>query len=73
MAKYEVKCTDVDGDVLKVDITENGLANASIDADKFSIVIDSEKIKRLVDSINGIQHLLEDFGFKKFEIESIEE
>lgn len=72
MAKYELKCIDADGDELRVELLENGIANASIDAEKFSISIDSEKIKRLVDSINAIQHLLTDFNFKKLEIERIE-
>ncbi len=69
MVKYKVTCVDAEGDELKLDLEENGVANVSIDADKFSFNVTPDKIKRLVDSIHSMQHFLMDFGFKKFEIE----
>ncbi len=69
MTKYEVKCVDADGDELKIEIAENGLTNASIDAEKFSMSLNATKIARLIDSIHALQNLLTDFQFKKLEIE----
>ena len=67
MTKYKITCTDLEGDKLKVDIDDG---NAEIqNASKFSISVNSEKIKRLIDGIGSIQNLLEDFGFKGLEIE----
>ncbi len=69
MVKYKVKCIDAEDDELILELEENGLANISIDANKFSFNVNPEKIKRLVDSIHAMQNFLKDFNFKKFEIE----
>ena len=70
MTKYKITCTDLEGDKLKVDI-DDGKAVIQ-NANQFSISVNSEKIKRLIDGIGSIQTLLEDFGFKGLEIEQEE-
>ena len=73
MKTYEITCIDSEGDELKIELFENGLANASIDADKFSLNLNPDKLKRLIESIHGIKSLLSDFEFRKLEIEAKEE
>jgi len=70
MTKYKITCTDLEGDKLKVNI-DDGKAVIQ-NANQFSISVNSEKIKRLIDGIGSIQTLLEDFGFKGLEIEQEE-
>jgi len=66
MAKYTITCIDADGDDLKVEV-EDGIATIK-DAKKFTITVDSDKIKRFIDGMKGIQSILEDFGFKELNI-----
>ena len=70
MVVYKITCIDIDGDDLKVEI-ENGVATIK-DAKKFTISVDSNKIKRFVDGVSGIQSILEDFGFKELNIEKVD-
>ena len=69
MVKYEIICTDAEGDKLKVD-AEDGIATIQ-SATKFTLSVDSNKIKRLVDSIEGISTLLNDYNFKSLEIKKV--
>ena len=71
MVKYNIECTDIDGDKLKLE-TENGIASLK-ESKKFTIPVSGDKLKRLSDAISGISVILADFQLKSILIEKIEE
>lgn len=66
MAKFEIKCIDLEGDNLKLEV-ENGIAIIK-DAKKFTLPISGDKLKRLSDTIVGTTTLLDDFKLKEISI-----
>jgi len=69
MVSYKITVTDQGSDELVITST-NGVCD--LKGNKFTIPVDSEKIKRLVDSISSMGILLTDFNFKEINIEKIE-
>jgi len=67
--KYEIICTDKEGDKLKI-ISTDGIAEIQ-NANKFTIPINTEKIKRLFDGLNSISFILSDFGLTEISVKIV--
>lgn len=68
MVKYKIRIKDRDGDILEAE-TEEGTITIK-EGSRFTFPnIDSSKIKRLMDGIDGTSFLLEEFQFKEINIE----